>query len=59
MTLNYNQSKVNKTSLHLLVDPDIKKRIAQIANKGEFDNISQAGRYILKKGLEVVEKENI
>ncbi|AQR26688.1 TPA: regulator [Staphylococcus aureus] len=56
MTQDNNLNKVNKTSLHLLVDPEIKKRITKIANTGDFDNISQAGRYVLKKGLEAIDK---
>ncbi|WP_256891611.1 regulator [Mammaliicoccus sciuri] len=46
--------KKKKVSLHLLVDPDMKKEIIKYAQEKEFDNVSQAGREILKKGLEQI-----
>ncbi|HCZ6874386.1 TPA: regulator, partial [Staphylococcus aureus] len=43
--------KKKKVSLHLLVDPDMKDEIIKYAQEKDFDNVSQAGREILKKGL--------
>ncbi|MDK9847684.1 regulator [Staphylococcus equorum] len=47
-----------KVSLHLLVDPDMKDFIVKYANANDFDNISQAGREVLKKGIEQIKKNN-
>ncbi|SGV92768.1 regulator [Staphylococcus aureus] len=46
--------KKKKVSLHLLVDPDMKDEIIKYAQEKDFDNVSQAGREILKKGLEQI-----
>lgn len=51
--------KKKKVSLHLLVDPDIKDAIVKYALANDFDNVSQAGREVLKKGLEQINKNNI
>ncbi|HFE5961967.1 TPA: regulator [Staphylococcus aureus] len=46
--------KKKKVSLHLLVDPEMKDEIIKYAQEKDFDNVSQAGREILKKGLEQI-----
>ena len=46
--------KKKKVSLHLLVDPYMKDEIIKYAQEKDFDNVSQAGREILKKGLEQI-----
>ncbi|HJG38749.1 regulator [Staphylococcus arlettae] len=49
--------KKKKVSLHLLVDPDMKDEIIKYAQEKDFDNVSQAGREILKKGLKQIKSD--
>lgn len=49
--------KKKKVSLHLLVDPEMKDEIVKYAKAKDFDNVSQAGREVLKKGLQQIKNE--
>ncbi|EHS25238.1 MULTISPECIES: hypothetical protein [Staphylococcus] len=56
--MNNQLKKEKKTSLHLLVEPEMKDEIIKFSQNGNFENISQAGRYIIQKGLEYIKNEN-
>ncbi|OIS69675.1 regulator, partial [Bacillus subtilis] len=45
--MNNQLKKEKKTSLHLLVEPEMKDEIIKFSQNGNFENISQAGRYII------------
>lgn len=46
-----------KVSLHMLIEPSLKQELIDYANKHGYENTSQAGRAILRKGLDTIEKE--
>lgn len=49
---NLTLKKTEKTNLHCLVSIDTKEKVVEYAKKHNLENISQAVRILLDKGLE-------
>lgn len=54
---NYKFDRENKVSLHMLIEPSLKKELVQYAKQHGFESVSHAGRAILRKGLDAKKLE--